>query len=192
MQSSSTDTTSPQGNAGAWSETYDVSKDFVKSFVEYGNLFALGCIRVLNHSFAQGIDRKWSRRTRFDYYLPEFNNVGDQEIKTKEIFCNTLLPDQTWGYQERYAEYKMIPSRVAGFMRPQVTGTLAVWTYTDYYASAPTFNIGWMFEPHANFNDTIYIADTTAPSFILDYVAEIKGYRSMPYHSEPGDLTGSW
>ena len=94
MQSSETGT-SPQGNAGAWSETYDVSKDFVKSFVEYGNLFALGCIRVLNHSYAQGIDRKWSRRTRFDYYLPEFNNVGDQEIKTKEIYCNTSLPDQT-------------------------------------------------------------------------------------------------
>lgn len=191
MQSSETGT-SPQGNAGAWSETYDVGKDFVKSFVEYGNLFALGCIRVLNHSFAQGIDRKWSRRTRFDYYLPEFNNVGDQEIKTKEIYCNTTYPDQTWGYQERYAEYKMIPSRVAGYMRPQVTGTLALWTYTDYYSTAPTFNIGWMFEPHGNFNDTIYIDDSTAPSFILDYVAEIKGYRSMPYHNEPGDLNGSW
>lgn len=192
MQSSETSATSPQGNAGAWSQTFDTKHDFTKSFVEFGYLHSLGCIRVLNHSFAQGIDKHWTYRTRFDYPLPEFQNTGDQEVKGYEIYPDIVNPDYTWGYQERYAESKMIPSRVAGHMRPQSTDTLAVWTYTDYYASKPTLSASWMIEPTANFERTIYFNQDVVSSFILDYVADIKAYRSLQYHSIPGGLTGSW
>lgn len=193
MQSSETTSTSPQGNAGAWSQTFDSSHDFTKSFVEYGYIHTLGCIRVLNHTYSQGIQRHWNYRSRFDYYLPEFNNVGDEPIYQKEIYANTLTPNQVFGYQERYARYKMLFSSVSGLMRPQVSGNLAVWTYTDYYASAPQLSSLWMFEPQANINNTFFFSQSnTVPGFILDYVADIKSYRSMPYHSIPGGLTGSW
>lgn len=190
MQSSETGT-SPQGNAGAWSQTFDEGFDFVKSFTEYGFLFTLGCIRVLNHTFSQGIDLHWRYRTRYDYYLPEFNNVGDMAIQKSAIYVDPSY-NSTFGYQERYAQYKMIPSRVAGYMRPQVSNTLAIWTYTDYYNTAPTLSASWMFEPKGNIERTMYINFSTAPGFILDYVADIKAYRSMPYNSLPGGLTGSW
>lgn len=196
IQSSATETSSPQGNAGAWSQTYDKAHDFVKSFVEFGYLFSLGCIRVLNHSFSQGIDKHWAYRSRFDFMLPEFNNVGDQEVKLYEIYPEVISGlsnfDATFGYQERYAHLKMIPSRVAGYMRPQHPQTLAVYTYTDYYASRPYLSAQWMFEPHENVDRTLYINQLTAPAFILDYVADIKSYRTIPYHSIPGGLTGSY
>lgn len=192
VQSSATDTTSPQGNAGAWSQTFDQAKDFVKSFVEFGSLLTLGCIRVLNHTFAQGIDKLWTQRSRLDFMFPEFVNTGDQPLYLRELYGTSNSPVSVFGYQERYAELKFIPSRVAGYMRPQVSNSLALWTYTDYYLTSPALSAQWMFEPHNNFNNTIYIADTTAPSFILDYVADIGAYRTLPYHSVPGELTGNW
>lgn len=191
MQSSETTTSSPQGNAGAWSQTFDSAKDFVKSFVEFGYLHTMACIRVLNHSYSQGIDKHWTYRTRFDYPLPEFQNAGDQEVKGYEIYADTSTPGFTWGYQERYAECKMIPSRVAGHMRPQSSNTLAVWTYTDYYSSKPTLSATWIIEPTANFERTQYFAQSVAPSFIVDSVIDLKAYRSLQYHSIPGGLTGS-
>lgn len=191
MQSSETTATSPQGNAGGWSQTFHASHDFTKSFVEFGYLFSLGCIRVLNHSFSQGIDKHWSYRTRFDYYLPEFNNVGDQAVYKRELYLGNSA-DAVFGYQERFAHLKMIPSRVAGFMRPQVSNTLAIWTYTDLYSSQPSLSADWMFEPVANIERTQFFNLSTAPMFILDFVADLKAYRTMPYHSQPGDLTGSW
>ena len=191
MQSSETTASSPQGNAGAWSQTFDSAKDFVKSFVEFGYLHTMACIRVLNHSYSQGIDKHWTYRTRFDYPLPEFQNAGDQEVKGYEIYADTSTPNFTWGYQERYAECKMIPSRVAGHMRPQSSNTLAVWTYTDYYSSKPTLSATWMIEPTANFERTQYFAQSVAPSFIVDSVIDLKAYRSLQYHSIPGGLTGS-
>lgn len=193
MQSSETTQSSPQGNAGAWSQTFDSAHDFSKSFVEYGYIHALGCIRVLNHTYAQGIEKHWNYRSRYDFYLPEFNNVGDQPIYQKEIYANTTTPTAVFGYQERYADLKMIPSRVAGLMRPQVSNNLAIWTYTDYYTSAPLLSALWMFEPQDNINRTFFFSQSdTVPGFILDYVTDIKAYRTMPYHSIPGGLTGSW
>ena len=192
MQSSATDSTSPQGNAGAWSQTFDKGHDFTKSFVEFGYLFTLGCIRVLNHSYSQGIDRHWSYRSRYDFPLLEFSNVGDQEVYGREIYFDSSTPLYTWGYQERFAEAKMIPSRVAGLMRPQVPGTLAIWTYTDLYTAKPTLSATWIMEPRNNIDRTLFFNQYTAPAFILDYVADIKSYRTLPYHSVPGGLTGSW
>lgn len=192
MQSSETSATSPQGNAGAWSQTYDQGHDFVKSFVEYGYLFALGCIRVLNHTFPRGISKTWTRRSQLDFYLPEFNNIGDQEVKKYEIYGSSATPDATFGYQERYAEYKMIPSKVSGFMKPDVTGTLAVYNYSDYYTTTPSLSATWMFEPIENIERTMFFNFETASPFIMDYVCDLKAYRSMPYNSQPGGLTGSW
>lgn len=195
IQSSETTQTSPQGNAGAWSQTYDSGYDFAKSFVEYGFLLTLGCIRVLNHTFSQGIDKFWSYRSKFDYYLPEFNNTGDETVFTDELYpavASGQSNHTAFGYQERYAHLKMIPSKVCGYMRPGITGSLAIWNYADLYSSAPTLSATWMMEPRDNVDRTLFFSQDTAPAFILDYVADIKAYRTMPYHSIPGGLTGSW
>ena len=190
MQTSETDTTA-QGHAGAWSQTFDQGHDFTKSFVEFGYVIGVACIRVLNHSFAQGVDKHWSARTRFDFPMLEFVNTGDEEVKKFEIFFDNNAPLSTWGYQERYASWKMIPSRVCGQMRPTYTQPLSIWTYTDYYSTAPTLSATWIMEPRANIDNTLYVSSSVAPSFILDYVADIKAYRTLPYHSIPGGLTGS-
>lgn len=189
MQASETSANSPQGNAGAWSQTFDSGHDYTKSFTEYGMLFAVGCIRVLNHTYAQGLNRQWTRRTRFDYFLPEFQNTGDQNAFQYEIYANSVTPMQSWGYVERYAEYKGLQSRVVGYMKPQISGSLAVYHYADYYASAPSLSASWMFEPIENIERTMYFSFETVSPFLVDIVWDVKAYRSMQYTSMPGELT---
>lgn len=195
MQSSATTEDSPQGNAGAWSLTYHESSDFLKSFVEFGYVFCLGCVRVLNHTYAQGIPKGFMRKSRFDYYMTEFNNVGDQSLLNYEVYFDPTDDDYNYGsfgYVERYADYKYLSSRVAGHMRPQAPDTLAVWTYTDYYEDQVFLSDEWKREPIENIDRTFFFDHETAPQFIIDMVFDIKAYRTMPYNSMPGGLTNGY
>ena len=90
------------GDLGAMSLTTDKHSDFVKSFTEHG--FVLGlCVARYDHSYPQGLERFWSRKTRFDYYWPVFANLGEQAILKKEIYLTgTSSDNDVFGYQEYY------------------------------------------------------------------------------------------
>lgn len=194
MQSSETGTT-PQGTAGAWSYTeFRDTNLFFKSLVEFGYIHVLGTIRVLNHTYAQGTPRDYQYQTRFDYFMPPFVNVGDQDLKLHELYFNGYYGNQNevFGYQERNKHLKVGMNYVAGHMRPQATNTLAIYTYTDYYSSRPYLSDEWIQEPIENIDRTMYLAHDVSPQFIVDCVHLVKAWRTMPYNSEPGGLTGSW
>lgn len=184
------------GEIGGYSFTKHEGKYFTKSFTEFGCIMGLICVRVKHHSYAQGIDRAFLRKTRFDYWLPEMSNMPDQSVVRQELFTNTALSNtytlsgaQVFGYQERGADYKFMPSRVAGRMRPQVNQTLDVWTYTDNYASQPTLSASWIIEPTDLIDRSLYIPSGSANPFIGHFFFDVQAYRELPYHSIPGGLT---
>ena len=141
LQTSSTDSVSPQGNTAAYSLTVDVDSAFTKSFTEHGFIIGLCCVRT-DHTYQQGLERMWSRERRFDYYWPALANLGEQAILNKEIFAKdaeatgdnvqTFYNDEAFGYQEAWAEYRYKPSRVSGAFRSNYSGTLDSWHYADY------------------------------------------------------------
>ena len=102
---------------------------FNRKFKEHG--FVIGIMSILPRTcYQQGLSRMFSRFDKFDYYFPEFAELGEQEIKERELYCvrtiadgvheaKTLeeLNDETFGYQQRYAEYKYNPSEVHGDFR---------------------------------------------------------------------------
>lgn len=89
VQTSSTDDTSPQGNTGAYSLTAGLDKGcFTKSFVEHGYLIGVACIRTL-HTYQQGLERFWSRKSRFDFYYPTLANISEQPVLNKEIYLKS-------------------------------------------------------------------------------------------------------
>lgn len=202
IQSSETGST-PQGNAGAWGQTLDKNQFiFSKSFVEHGIIQGVMTIRVLNHSYANGLDRQFLKFNRFDFYLPALANISDMPIKKVEMYLDTLptvtslqnfinaTSSSTFGYQEAWAEYKFLPNRVAGLISPLPSQNLAIWTYTDYYTQAPTLNSRWLVEPIQNIDNTLMIPSTTAPQFIVDVFFDIDAYRLMPVHSKIGVIRG--
>lgn len=181
-QTSSTDTTSPQGNLAALG-TATSRGGFSKSFVEHGVLIGMACV-FADLTYQQGMNRMWSRRDRWDFYWPALAHLGEQAVLNQEIYYqNTAADAQTFGYQERYAEYRYKPSQITGKMRSNATGSLDVWHLAQDFTSLPSLNASFIEE-----NPPIdrVIAVTDEPQFIWDWYFDLKTTRPMPVYSVPG------
>lgn len=186
IQSSATDSTSPQGNTAAYSLTTIRKSLFTKSFTEHEIIIGLACIRTDN-TYQQGLERMWSRKTRFDYYWPSLANIGEQAILNKEIYAQgTKADEEAFGYQEAWAEYRYKPSRVSGAMRSNYTQSLDSWHYADYYKSQPMLSSTWIDESRENVNRTIAVQDELEDQFICDFYFKMQMARPMPIYSIPG------
>jgi hypothetical protein len=181
-QQTATDT--PIGETGAVSVTPINESSFTKSFEEHGFVIGVACVRH-NRSYQQGLERFWSRRDRLDYYVPQFANLGEQPVKKKEIMLTGNATDEeTFGYQEAWADYRMKPNRVSGLMRSNATGTLDFWHYADNYDTVPTLSQEWMAEGKAEIARTLIVQDE--PQFFGAVRVANKTTRRMPLYSVPG------
>lgn len=181
-QQANTDT--PIGETGAMSVTPVNESSFTKSFEEHGFVIGVCCVRH-NHSYQQGLERFWSRTDRLDYYVPQFANLGEQPVKKKEIMLTGAESDEeTFGYQEAWADYRMKPNRVSGKMRSNAEGTLDFWHYADNYKSAPTLSQEWMEEGKTEIARTLIVENE--PQFFGAIRVANKTTRRMPLYSVPG------
>jgi hypothetical protein len=181
-QQTSSDT--PIGETGAMSVTPINESSFTKSFEEHGFVIGVCCVRH-NRSYQQGLERFWSRKDRLDYYVPQFANLGEQPVKKKEIMLTgDTTDDETFGYQEAWADYRMKPNRVSGLMRSNATGTLDFWHYADNYSKVPTLSQEWMAEGKAEIARTLIVQDE--PQFFGAIRVANKTTRRMPLYSVPG------
>nr|WAE43598.1 MAG: major capsid protein [Microviridae sp.] len=185
QQTSSSDSTSPQGNLAAFGVGASNSGGFRKSFVEHGVI--LGLVQVRGDiTYSQGINRMWSRQTRFDFYWPALAMIGEQAVLAQEIYAQGNEADTTvFGYQERWAEYRYLPSRLSGLMRPQATDPLDYWHLGEDYSELPTLSSGWIADV-TDLNLNRCIAVTSQPQFIFDSFIDLKCARPMPLYSVPG------
>lgn len=174
----------PIGETGAMSVTPINESSFTKSFEEHGFVIGVCCVRH-NHSYQQGLERFWSRTDRLDYYVPQFANIGEQPVKKKEIVLTGSTSDEeTFGYQEAWADYRMKPNRVSGKMRSNAEGTLDFWHYADNYKAAPTLSQEWMKEGKEEIARTLIVQDE--PQFFGAIRVANKTTRRMPLYSVPG------
>lgn len=179
-----TENDTPIGETGAMSVTPINESSFTKSFEEHGFVIGVMCVRH-NRSYQQGLERFWSRSDRLDYYFPQFANLGEQPVKKKEIvLTGTSTDDETFGYQEAWADYRMKPNRVSGKMRSNAEGTLDFWHYADNYAEVPTLSSQWMSEGKSEIARTLIVQDE--PQFFGAIRVMNKTTRCMPLYSVPG------
>ena len=183
QQTSNTNDVSPQGNLAAYGLASDVRKGFNKSFVEHGYIIGLVNIRA-DLTYQQGLNRMWSRRSRFDFYWPSLAHLGEQAILNKEIYAQgTEADNQVFGYQERYAEYRYYPSMITGKLRSTDPQTLDVWHLAQKFDSLPTLSSQFIEE-----NPPIKraLAVQNEPEFFLDVWFDCKCARPMPVYGVPG------
>lgn len=179
-----TNADTPIGETGAMSVTPINESSFTKSFEEHGFVIGVCCVRH-NHSYQQGLERFWSRTDRLDYYVPQFANLGEQPIKKKEIMLTgTAADEETFGYQEAWADYRMKPNRVSGKMRSNAQGTLDFWHYADNYKTVPTLSQEWMAEGKSEIARTLIVQNE--PQFFGAIRVTNKTTRRMPLYSVPG------
>ncbi|QCS36207.1 major capsid protein [Capybara microvirus Cap1_SP_162] len=184
LQTSATDSTSPQGNTAAMSLTIDNDSMFTKSFTEHGYILGFACIRT-DRSYSQGIERHWSRKSREDYYFPTLANIGEVYIKNKEIYAQgTDEDEEAFGYQEAWYEYRMKPNVISGELRPAYAQSLDAWHYGDKYAALPTLSAEWLSEGKENVERTLAVQNQD--QFICDFYFDMTWTRPMPIYSIPG------
>lgn len=176
------------GDLGAKSQTGDVHKDFIKSFTEHGYLIGLMVGRY-DHSYSQGLQRFWTRKTFTDFYNPKFANLGEAPIYQAEIYANgNFSKDKVFGYQEIWADYRYRPNMVTGEMRPNVQNSLSFWHLSDNYSQAPTLSDGWIREDKTNVDRVLAVTSAVAHQFWADVYVQNRCTRCMPMYSVPGLL----
>ena len=172
----------PQGNLAAVGT--GVNKGgFTKSFTEHGIVIGLISARA-DLTYQQGIERFWSRRTRYDFYWPALAHLGEQAVLNKEVYVQgTSDDDEVFGYQERYAEYRYKPSRVTGLFQSEQPTSLDVWHLSQDFGELPVLN-GSFIEDNPPIDRIIAVP--SEPHFLLDMWFDFKTDRPMPVYSVPG------
>ena len=182
-QTSSTDTTTPQGNLSGYATTGFMGHKFSKSFTEHSVIIGLANV-FADLTYQQGLPRHFSRQTKFDFYWPALAHLGEQSILNKEIYAQgTTADDSVFGYQERYAEYRYKPSFVTGQMRSNFAQSLDTWHLAQDFGSLPALN-GSFIEENPPVDRVTAVANY--PNMVLDMFFKLKCARPMPTYGVPG------
>lgn len=186
QQSGTVSGSTPQGNVSGMSLTVDTHSDFTKSFVEHGFVIGLMVSRY-DHTYQQGIERMWSRKTKFDYYWPVFANIGEQAVLNKEIYAQgNSEDDEVFGYNEAWADYRYKPNRVSSEMRSAYSQSLDSWHLGDDYSALPSLSDEWIREDPSNVDRVLAVQSSVANQLFADIFVRNRTTRAMPLYSIPG------
>lgn len=182
-QTSASDSVTPQANLAAFATAHSNGGGFTKSFTEHGWIIGLCNVRA-DLTYQQGLNRMWSRSTKFDMYWPVFAHLGEQEILNKEIYAQgNAEDDKVFGYQERYAEYRYRPNVITGKLRSTFAQPLDSWHLAQKFDTLPVLNEEFIQDKPPV--DRV-IAVQNEPQFILDCWFNLTCVRPMPLYGVPG------
>lgn len=177
------------GDLGAVAVTAVNGHGFTKSFTEHCIIIGLANVRA-DLTYQQGLERMWSRQTRYDFYWPAFAHLGEQAVLNKEIYlqndaAGANQDNDVFGYQERFAEYRYKPSRISGLFRSSAVNSLDVWHLSQEFGTLPVLNDQFIVD-----NPPIdrVIAVPSEPQFIFDSYFNLRCARPMPLYSVPGNI----
>lgn len=161
---------------------------FTKSFVEHGYVIGLACARA-DITYQQGLNKLWNRSTRYDFFWPKLQELGEQTILNKEIMAQGTGggtdDDDVFGYQERYAEYKYRPSEIRGEFRSTFATSLDFWHMAEEFSALPELNEDFIVQ---NTPVDRAIAVPTEPHLLFDAWIQQKCARPMMTYSVPASL----
>lgn len=161
---------------------------FTQSFTEHGHVIGLVSVRA-DLNYQQGLERMWSRSTRYDFYFPAFAMLGEQSILQKEIYATGLAADaDVFGYQERWAELRYKPSKITSVFRSTASGTLDAWHLAQKFTSAPTLNSTFIQDTPPVSRVVAAGSSANGQQFIFDSIFSARCVRPLPMYSVPGLL----
>ena len=175
--------TENQGDLTAMGTVSAMGNGFTQSFTEHGYIIGLASVRA-DINYQQGLNKLWSRQTRFDFYWPALAHLGEQAVLNKEIYADSSANDElVFGYQERFAEYKYKPNYVTGKFRSNDPASLDLWHLAYDFSALPALNASFIQESPPM---SRVLAVTTEPHLILDAYFDLDCVRPMPMYSVPG------
>lgn len=136
------------------------SNRYRRFFEEHGYVLSLMSVRPKT-IYAQGLARHWNRRTKEDFFQKELQHIGQQEVKYKELYASHSTPDDTFGWQDRYDEYRRIESSIAGEFRDT---TLDYWHMARIFSTDPALNSDFV---QCNPTDRVFASQTTDKLLVM-------------------------
>lgn len=178
------DPDTPQGNLAAYGTVSDSNHGFTSSFTEHGLVLGIVNVRA-DLTYQQGLERYWSRQTRYDFYWPVLSHLGEQDVKNKEVFVSNdpAVDDDVFAYMPRYDEYRYKMSLITGLFRSDAAASLDVWHLAQDFAALPALNQAFIED-----NPPIdrVVAVPSEPDLLLDVFFKIKAARPLPLYGTPG------
>lgn len=161
-----------------------------KGFVEHGILMTVAAVRQV-HTYQQGIPKKFTKLRRTDIYEPLFAGIGEQPIKSVELFVdNNSNTEDIFGYNEAWADYKSLQNRITGQMRSNVENSLDRWHLGDYFANKPSLVPSFVQENAVNLDRSLSVESSEQDNFIADFYFDTKTIRVMPTYAHFGKEFG--
>lgn len=181
---------SPVGNLGAEMHAQGRKRTFTYAATEHGYIIGLAVVRS-TPTYQQGTRRHFRRQTRLEYYFPVFAMLGEQAVATQEIYqpTNNTPANATWGYQERWAEYRYTPNEITGVLRSTAAQPLDWWHLSEEFGAEPALNAAFITDKT---QETLARSLATAPSaqwsaqILMDISHDSTVGRMMPTYSVPG------
>ena len=160
---------------------------------EHGHI--IGLINVKSDiSYQNGVNKMWTRKTRYDYYWPSLAGLGEQAVLRGEIYKTGLTAgDNTvFGYQERWHEDRTHVSEVTGKFRSGITGTLDAWHLAEFFVTNPVLGDTFVKDQGVSILDRVLAAGSQARTNSQQYLADIliqrEAVRAMPMFGTPALL----
>jgi len=176
-------TDTPQGNLAAFGTVSANNHGFTYSATEHGHIIGLVNVRA-DLTYQQGLERYWSRSTRYDFYYPALAHLGEQAVLNKEIFAQgNTVDDDVFGYIPRWDEYRFKQSQITGLFRSSAAASLDVWHLAQDFATLPVLNQAFIEE-----NPPLdrVVAVPSEPDLLLDVYFKIRAARPLPLFGTPG------
>lgn len=111
----------PVGSTYGKSVTVASNFGYTQDFNEHGIVLGLSYV-LPSTSYVQGIPREFQKKSRFDFFTPDFASVGMQELRGNELSAERT---DTFGYTPRYGELRQSKNVIAG----DFTDSLSYWHF---------------------------------------------------------------
>lgn len=172
----------PQGNMSGHGISTSSGNGFSRRFEEHGHVITILSV-VPRTCYQQGINRSWRRFDKFDYAWPTFANLGEQEVKDSEVYAEyeaaANTPDGTFGYQERYGEYKYGFNTVHGDFRD----SLAYWHEGRIFPGKPSLNEQFVMSDPSH--RIFAVTDPTIHKLYAQVYHSMSAIRPLPFFGIP-------
>lgn len=157
---------------------------YKKGFTEHGFVIGFCWVRK-KHTYQQGLDKFWMRKSKYDYYDPSFAFIGEQPVYNYEIFGNSVLSNGVFGYNEAYADLRFKFSKITSDLKSNV-GSFGYWHLGDVFANTPVLNDSFIKEDNDALNNALAAGSSTIPNFIVDTYFKQSAVRVLPTRGIPG------
>ncbi len=191
IQTSESDKT-PQGTLTGTGTAAGGQKLFrtKREFDEAGFVMTVMFIRP-RVSYFGGIPKKFQMFDPIDFYTPDYDHLGEEEIKNSELYHNftdtateQAKGNETFGYTPRYSTYKSSYSTVHGEFRT----TLDNWHVSREFYTYPPLNAQFIHADPSDF-DRIFefenIENTSNEHFYAQIILNKYVKRRMSKYSTP-------